>query len=578
MVNPSKNKTVKLKGNMSYQFDDKEKDPNPNGNITVNLSNPESKWEGDFVMSYFGVTKDRLEEVSASSLKVTGAQINLSNGATFTYNPTDPWQDQEGSGVLNGAFPLAVSSLALDNGNIVISNPNDMLLVNKLSGKGKLQLAAELQEGKLTSARFIVGTRKDPALLVTPEGENSLRAVSSEPMALANDASTAATIPTENHTENYVANPDGAKGAVLNVSYTGAGINSDNISPTQFTELAKDSVQILGGTAEFTIAEGSVNDAMVLEMNQDGQTGDVSFVSPIHFESNTVKESLKDISGITFLSMRSTMNDVSKRLGDLRSYEGLNGLWARYIGGQQRYDSMKYKHNGFQMGFDHRINDWYVGALFGYTDGKGNLNNGSSKNDYWNFGLYGGWLGSKGQFVDVIVKRMRFNNDFNLHYTGGERIKGSYNNWATSFSIEAGWRLSSNRGYFVEPQTEFSFGHLESGSFKTDNGVSIKQKSANSTVGRLGVAVGYSFPEKKGDAYLKASVLHDWSAKIKGTMSKDSNTNTFEKKLDGTWGEFGVGATYNPTKNLSAYAEVSTSAGSPVRAPWNVSAGLRYNF
>lgn len=67
---------------------------------------------------------------------------------------------------------------------------------------------------------------------------------------------------------------------------------------------------------------------------------------------------------------------------------------------------MKLNYNGFQTGFDHRFGEFYGGLAFGYTKGNGHLKNGSSDNDNWNFGLYGGWMGEKGQFVDVIVSRM----------------------------------------------------------------------------------------------------------------------------------------------------------------------------
>jgi len=108
--------------------------------------------------------------------------------------------------------------------------------------------------------------------------------------------------------------------------------------------------------------------------------------------------------------------------------------------------------------------------------------------------------------------------------------------------------------------------------------VKVNQDGIDSVIGRAGVAVGYSFPENKGNAYAMASVLHDWKGEVKSTFVKDGQKRTYSDDLGGTWAEFAVGGTYNPTKNLSAYGQFKTSTGSPVRNPWQVSVGLRYSF
>ena len=119
---------------------------------------------------------------------------------------------------------------------------------------------------------------------------------------------------------------------------------------------------------------------------------------------------------------------------------------------------------------------------------------------------------------------------------------------------------------------------MDSANYTTSRGVKVKQNGIDSVIGRAGVAVGYSFPENKGNAYAMASVLHDWKGEVKSTFGKDGQSRTYSEDLGGTWGEFALGGTYNPTKNVSAYGQFKTSTGSPVRNPWQVSVGLRYNF
>ena len=296
---------------------------------------------------------------------------------------------------------------------------------------------------------------------------------------------------------------------------------------------------------------------------------------------NSVNRALIDIASSNYLFFRSQINDVSARMGDLRSMPKTAGAWIRYYGGKNKYSDrgMKEKYNTLQIGGDAFVSDnIYLGGTFSYTDGDGTLKNGSTDDKNYSFGIYGGWIGEKGQFVDVIIKRHRVETDFDLYSVNG-LSSGSYHNWGTSASVEAGWRLQCpSTGFYAEPQAELQFGRLDSVNYKTNKGVKVEQDGIDSVIGRAGLAVGYTFPENKGTAYAKASVLHDWKGEVKSTFSANGVNRTYKDDLGGTWGEFAVGATYNPTKNISAYGQVKTSAGSPVRNPWQVSVGLRYSF
>lgn len=539
------NNIVKISGDIS--FDISGGDP-VDGIVTINLTNSQSYWEGSAKYA-INVSGKEPADVKDKVVNQHTLNVSLANGAVWNATPIEQLAKGDDKNALEAHLYFApVSQLTLDGGIVNVHNEGQPVVVNKLTGSGTINVAASKQDdGKISTGSLVVGEYSELKLI---EGNG---------LALVEEGLK----PTEN----------GAEGAKLAVNYT--GINSDDLSTEEFKQLAQTSVVASGATQTQKVAEGLINGEMVQTVNANGE------VTSSQVSVNTVNQSLRDIGAVTFLGFRTTINDLDKRLGDLRSYSGENGGWVRYLGGQNRYGArnMKLNYNGFQAGFDHRFGEFYAGAAFGYTKGNGHLHNGSSDNDNWNFGLYGGWLGEKGQFVDVIVKRHRFKNEFNLHNTSGVSTNGSYHNWATSFSVETGWRLQCpSNGFYVEPQAEFMFGRMENGSFKTSQGVKVKQDSVNTTVGRLGVATGYTLPDNKGNAYIKASVLHDWSAKVKGSMSKDGLKTSYRDDLSGTWAEFSVGGTYNATKNISAYGEFQTSAGSPVRSPWSASVGVRYNF
>lgn len=549
VINSQGTKTVQINGNIDFNFTAPTSGTAVDGKVEMNLSGADSFWNGSAFLSANGEKGISGADKENKLFHKHNLILKLENGAVWNPTAVDVYeeklamaksasdQDKDPNATYRGVYYAAANRLVLNDGVVNVKNNNQPVIVQKLEGKGTVNIEAAKNESGLTSGQFHVGD--------TELNGNKVE------------------VTQFNKAED---------GTHIDVNFT--GVTSDDINSEEFASLATN-VQASGATQAHTVKEGLI---LGDKMQNVDPTGKVVSTSTAE---NTVNQSLRDIGVMTFLGFRTAINDLDKRLGDLRSYSGENGGWVRYLGGQHRYGdrNMKLNYNGFQAGFDHRFGEFYAGAAFGYTRGSGHLHNGSSDNNNWNFGLYGGWLGEKGQFVDVIVKRHRFKNEFNLHHTSGLLSGGSYHNWATSFSAEAGWRFSCpTTGFYAEPQAELSFGRMEKGSFTTNQGVKVKQNAINSTVGRLGVAAGYTLPEGKGNAYVKASVLHDWSAKVKGSMSKGNLKKSYRDDLGGTWAEFSVGGTYNATKNISAYGEFQTSAGSPVRSPWAASVGVRYNF
>lgn len=530
-INKDGKYTVKLEGDIVFET------PGPinnsgdvvNSYLTVNLTNPDSYWVGS-------VYKDSFEGISETSDKVKDFRLNISNGASWDVKSTETseytGQKTSTDGIVTSwtqnVRPLAVNYLTLNDGIINITEGADQVVqVENLSGTGGTINTVATTDGTTVSA-------------------GQLQAASVE------------------GTPHFTVNA--------------LGINSDDITNQQKAlESLYASALNLGDNSEATatlnIAEGNVAGALTAETSADGVS--------VQEAQNTVNASLIDIASSNYLFFRSQINDVSARMGDLRSMPKTAGAWVRYYGGQNKYSDrgQKEKYNTIQIGGDAFINNnFYLGGTFSYTDGDGTLKNGSTDDKNYNFGIYGGWIGEKGQFVDVIIKRHRVETDFDLYNANG-LSSGSYHNWGTTASVEAGWRLQCpNTGFYAEPQVELQFGRLDSVNYRTGKGVKVEQDGIDSIIGRAGVAVGLTFPENKGTAYAKASVLHDWKGEVKSTFSANGVERTYKDDLGGTWGEFAVGATYNPTKNVSAYTQVKTSTGSPVRNPWQVSVGLRYNF
>lgn len=515
-INESGTNTVVLNGDIDFNYSAGSSGTKIDADVLVNLTGASSQWTGN-------VQRSHDTEPTADKAQVTGFKLIVADNAQW--NPTIITRDDTA-----GVVPIAVNSLTLNDGIINITKAEDQkVAIETLQGSGgTVNVAATTNGTTITSAQ----------LQVTNE-------VTGAPHLTVNA-----------------------------VGLTSDEITNQKEAMESFYASALNLAEGSDATATLNIVEGGAAGALTAEVAKDG-----SMV--VKEAQNTVNSSLIDIAASNYLFFRTQMNDVSARLGDLRSMPKTAGAWVRYYGGKNKYSSgnMSEKYNTVQLGGDGFINDnFYLGGTFSYTHGDGNLRNGSTDDKNFNFGIYGGWLGDSGQFVDVIIKRHRVKSDFSLYNTMG-RNSGSFHSWGTSASVEAGWRLQCpDTGFYVEPQAELQFGRLDSVDYKTNKGVKVEQDGIDSFVGRAGVAVGYTFPENKGNAYAKASVLHDWKGEVKSTFSSNGAKRTYRDDLGGTWGEFAVGGTFNPTKNISAYGQVKTSAGSPVRNPWQVSIGVRYSF
>lgn len=290
-------------------------------------------------------------------------------------------------------------------------------------------------------------------------------------------------------------------------------------------------------------------------------------------------ESLADISSNAFLVFRSQMNDLDKRLGDIRNMPHGVGMWTRVVSGRNEYESIDNKQNTLQVGTDKRFGNFIIGAAASYTDAQGSLANGSTDDKNYSIGVYGSWIAESGHFFDFIVKQHHFKSDYSLTYLDRTEANGSLDTSGISISAEYGWRILINPiECYVEPQIEFMYGRISGYGYKTSNGVRVQQDAISSAVGRVGLAAGWLSPDKQGSAYAKLSYLKDWKANSNGKASKGPFTSVYHDDMSGDWVEYAVGGTYNFGKALAIYGEIETTSGSPVKTNYQAFAGLRYSF
>lgn len=300
----------------------------------------------------------------------------------------------------------------------------------------------------------------------------------------------------------------------------------------------------------------------------------------------TPNANINGIAEMTALGLqiwRNEINDMNKRLGELRdSSDEANGVWARVYNGKAKFGNQKItnKYTAFQFGYDRQVvpGTWLGGAL-SWTDGNNDFAVGGGDSSLLAFTGYGSKLWDNGMFLDVTGKFGRMKNEFDISLASG-KSSASYHTNAVSVSAEAGWRLyPMQNSFYVEPQVELMYGHVFDVDYSTSTGVKVEQDAADTLIGRAGVVLGLKCPDNRGNAYLRASVLHDWKGDADFSFTKDGKyRRTISEELGGTWFEYGIGANFNATKQVHLYADVEASNGGKVDTDYRVNFGARYSF
>lgn len=452
----------------------------------------------------------------AGLLKVTGSNNTLTgnvavkNGATFTLG-----NDSGSTTTLNGSFESdATSSVTLNNAN--------------------LELAAGetfTSEGDLTTdnAEIVLNSAQENALSIASLVEGSSLAVSAS--------------------------------STLNDELNG------DISAFA------DSISIESGAegTQLNMREGMVAGAVSAKLDE---TGAIKAGSEVR-SSNSLMQSTLELAAAAPLAInRILMNDVRKRLGDVRSTPYASGAWVRYDGGRLSGNhGLENDFNTVQLGFDTTVgaSGTRLGAAFSYTDGDADYARGSAEMNAYALSGYALWSADNGLFVDTVARIGKVDTD--LVVDAGK--KGSVDNVAASLSVEGGWRWNATQSLWVEPQVEATYTYISSEDFSIDT-AKYDLDSTNSFIGRLGFAAGLECPQKRGNVYLRASVVHEFlgDAELTGRNAGSYGRETIDG--EDTWIEYGIGGNIALTSQSYLWLDVERTSGGTLDEDWRANVGVRY--
>lgn len=292
----------------------------------------------------------------------------------------------------------------------------------------------------------------------------------------------------------------------------------------------------------------------------------------------------------SILVWRNDMNDMYKRMGDLR-IGAESGLWARVYGGRISYDAnnayIKNSYWAAQVGMDKRLaSGWHVGGAFGYNDGSATYRYGGKGDPkLYTLAAYATRVSEDGQYVDIVAKVGKLSNKFtayNKYDAPALRnyVEGKYDTYGYGISAEYGKKIRMGKG-FITPQAELTWSRLSSDSFAaaapSGESMRVNQSSVNSLIGRLGVVAGVE--SDKGNFYAKASLFHEFDGDGHILFSEPGKTGKRSSfSLKDTWAEIALGGNYYLSPRSMIYADFTKSFGGDYKVDWRINAGIRFSF
>ncbi|WP_426879502.1 IdeS/Mac family cysteine endopeptidase [Glaesserella parasuis] len=305
----------------------------------------------------------------------------------------------------------------------------------------------------------------------------------------------------------------------------------------------------------------------------------------IHITKSPNQAAIKEANEVTSLHTdlnHVEMNNLNKRMGELRGIDANAGVWARVLGGKGSSDSYKHKFTHIQTGFDkqsHLSNaELFTGVTVTHTstdiEGKIGSTNGDVKSI--GAGVYATALFDNGFYLDTIAKYVKNNHKFDYAFKEMKLDFKSQQYHTHSFYLggEVGYRFNLGSGY-VEPQAEVIYVKNSQANL-ADNGHKLTIKASNGLVGRLGVNAGKTFEIGQRKATAWAGIGYQWDIAKRNEILVDGISASNSKKDARMLMDLGLNIRAND--KLSIGLSLEGSVFGKYNTDLSVNSNVRYSF
>ena len=312
-------------------------------------------------------------------------------------------------------------------------------------------------------------------------------------------------------------------------------------------------------------------------------TTDWYFTAVDRAESNVVPAA--NVQNRALFDLATNMDTLNKRLGEARYADGENsGMWARWNYRHLGRDSYDGHGNRFELGYDDtdKRDDGSTlrqGLSFSYLKSRTSFAEGQGKYKGYTGSFYQTWLGQKGHYLDVVGRIGKINGEGTTKLFNGDESKSSFGTWYQQASVEWGRKKVLNNQWYIEPQSQIQYTHINGKNYRTSDGISQDFDSMNSFIGRLGFRLGRDIDAKTA-WYFKADILHEFAGNRTYNLTSIDGLERlrFDKTNHDTWYDIGAGITAELSNDRSLWLEFERNFNGSYDNEWELNAGMTWRF
>ncbi len=325
---------------------------------------------------------------------------------------------------------------------------------------------------------------------------------------------------------------------------------------------------------------------------------------------------------------RTLIDTLHERVGDeqlLRQRDdldtdrsGFNGAWLRYVshdgehdGGQrgiygERGPDFDYRFDALQIGADlyrnidaDDLGRRHAGFYLAYGKGEGNV-----RHDYLDYrihagkdrfkagsvGLYWTAFSDKGAYLDAVGQYTWYD----MRVLSARSTESFLDATGMALSLEGGWPFVLDDGnglaiedgrWRLEPQAQVIWQQIDVDDLREET-LQVSFEDPDSLVGRLGARLNRNGQRENraglvrtSNAWLRANLWHEFRGAPSARFATNSGYVPFAVDLGGSWGEVGLGGTWQVSDTGHLYADIdySWSLDGDEKA-WNGKLGMRWNW
>lgn len=292
--------------------------------------------------------------------------------------------------------------------------------------------------------------------------------------------------------------------------------------------------------------------------------------------ANTIMQDKKDdITTEALSTLNVQINNMNKRLGEIRGLNGDLGAWFRVYGGRFSNGNNDFNYYSTQIGADKKTNlnfanaDVIAGVMFGYDK-----INASVKAKDTSIGAYFSYIHNDGYFADLVLKYIRSSYESKI-----VDVK-SQNSFLVS--AEGGYRFNLNNSFYLEPSLEVITGYIGKyeSSLKIFNKFKINVDAHSPLIFKPQIFAGYSvndFTFRAGVGAVIDTQTQEADLLI-GDIVKGVTANVKSKLGTSNRGFVSLGTAYTFSDNLRLNLSIERSFGSSLTNDYEINSTIRYTF